>query len=886
MTPRCPYGRSSLWWTRPLVVRGGAKTRDEILPHPPATKAQDSVRQRSAATRAAPTVGTNWDGLGSGFVGPAGTFIVNSAPPDTNSAVGPTQVVETVNTSFAVFNKATGAATYGPAANNTLFSGFGGACQTTNDGDPVVRYDRLADRWVFTQFANVSSSTGPYLECVAVSQTSDATGAYYRYSFQYAEFPDYPKLSVWPDAYYVTYNTFSSNSFTGSLSCAMDRAKMLTGAAATQQCFSTGSSYGGLLPTDLDGAAPPPTGEPNLMIAMGNTNTSLLYWKFHVDWSTPANTTFTGPTSLTVAAYSPACGGWVCIPQPDTANQLDSLADRLMFRVGYRNFGDHRALVVTHAITAGSSAGIRWYELRVGAGGTPSVFQQGTYAPDASYRWMSSAAFDKAGNIGMGYSVGSLTVKPSLRATGRLAGDAAGTMTQGEASLMVGTGSQINSLTRWGDYASMSIDPSDDCTFWFTSVYLGVNGSFNWRTRNSSFRLPGCVGSVTNDFSISESPTSATVTAGSSTTTTVSTAITKGFAQTVALSASGLPTGVTASFSPSTVVSGSSSTLTIATSGATPVGTHAITITGTGASITRSTTYTLTVNLAGTVPGAPTAPVAKSGSTSGSTGPVAVSFKAPASSGSSAITGYTVTCTSTNLGVTRTATNAASPITVTALTTGKTYRCTVKATNASGSSVASVTSNTIIPGSPGAPTFVRAFSKTTSAATGSVVVSFIAGTTNGSAITGFKASCTSSDGGVTRSATAAASPVQVTGMTTAKRYVCTVLGINARGSGVPAAALPVVVGSPAPPTGITVVRLAAGSLRVSFTPGANNGAAITSFTAACRSTDGGVTKSAAGGSSPITVSALTATKSYKCSVTATNSRGIGLASATSATIIA
>ncbi len=584
---------------RPLIDRsgggeGGAPTRDEILPHPAATTNTAAV-QTADASRAAPTVGAGWDGLGSGFSGPAGTFTVNSAPPDTNSAVGPTQVVEIVNSSFAVFNKATGAATYGPAANNTLFSGFGGACQTTNDGDGVVRYDRLADRWVITQFANAAAATGPYYECVAVSKTSDATGAYNRYSFQYADFPDYPKLSVWPDAYYVTYNVFSGNTFKGAMACAMDRAKMLTGAAATQQCFSTTATYGGLLPADLDGATPPPSGAPNVVVGMGATSTSLAYWKFHVDWSTPANTTFTGPTSLAVSSYSPACGGATCIVQPGTTNKLDSLADRLMFRLAYRNFGDHEALVVTDSVTAGSSTGIRWYELRL-SGGNPTVYQQGTYAPDANYRWMSSAAFDKAGNLAMGYSVSSSTVKPSLRASGRLAADPLNTMTQAEATLVAGGGSQTGTLTRWGDYASISIDPTDDCTFWFTSEYLGADGSFNWKTRNTSFQMPGCSGSVANDFSIAAAPASGSVTQGSAATTTVSSATTSGVAQSLSLAATGLPSGATASFSPASVTSGGSSTLTISTGAATPAGTYAVTVTATGATGAHSATYTLTVN--------------------------------------------------------------------------------------------------------------------------------------------------------------------------------------------------------------------------------------------------------------------------------------------------
>jgi len=294
---------------------------------------RDTAVQGTATATGAPTAAGSFDGVGNGFTGPAGTFTVNSAPPDTDSAVGSTQVVEVVNSGFAIFDKTSHAVTYGPAATNTLFAGFGGSCESTNDGDAVVRYDRAAGRWIIAQFANASSSSGPYLECVAVSQTSDATGSYHRYSFDFGTtFPDYPKLSVWPDAYYMTYNLFNGNSFAGARACAMDRAAMLSGAANAQQCFTTSTAYGGLLAADNDGATAPPSGAANTLVALGASGSTLASWKFHVDWSTPASSTFSGPTTLPVAGYSVACGGGgACIPQSGTKNRLDSLADRLMY---------------------------------------------------------------------------------------------------------------------------------------------------------------------------------------------------------------------------------------------------------------------------------------------------------------------------------------------------------------------------------------------------------------------------------------------------------------------------------------------------------------------------------------------------------------------------
>src|SRR5207302_7206679 len=181
---------------------------------------------------------------------------------------------------------------------NTLWSGFGGLCQADDDGDPVVRYDPFADRFVVSQFA-VTNPSPSYLECVAVSQTGDPTGAYNRYAFSYTGFNDYPKIGVWPDAYYVTYNIFAGgNTFAGGLVCALDRVKMLAGAAATQQCFSVGSNFGGILPSDAGGTLPPPASEPNHILGLGAMNGQLAFWNFHVDWGTPANSTLTGPTTI------------------------------------------------------------------------------------------------------------------------------------------------------------------------------------------------------------------------------------------------------------------------------------------------------------------------------------------------------------------------------------------------------------------------------------------------------------------------------------------------------------------------------------------------------------------------------------------------------------
>jgi hypothetical protein len=412
--------------------------------------------------------------------------------------------VQWVNTAFAVYDKSTGALAAGfPKAGNTLWTGFGGGCEANNDGDPIAQYDKIAGRWVMTQFSVTNPSTYHYLQCVAVSTSSDATGTYNRYAFDYGttQFNDYPKLGVWPDAYYTTYNIFNNGStFAGAKLCALDRTSMLSGAAATQQCFQLSTSYGGVLPSDVDGTNLPPTGTPNLMVNFGSNSLNL--WKFHVDWTNTANTTLTGPTSIPVASFSAACnGGGNCIPQPGTSNLLDSLADRLMYRLAYRHFADgHEALVVDHSVYISGNhknqvTGVRWYELRNPSGGTmasgtPVVFQQGTFSPDSTSRWMGSIAQDKYGDMALGYSASSSSVYPSIRYTGRLATDTAGTM-EAEATIFTGTASQTGTLHRWGDYTAMSIDPVDDCTFWYTNEYIPTNGSFNWSTHIASFRIVG-----------------------------------------------------------------------------------------------------------------------------------------------------------------------------------------------------------------------------------------------------------------------------------------------------------------------------------------------------------------------------------------------------------
>jgi hypothetical protein len=477
----------------PLSRPGIEKKREKPilwLPLAPGHEQPDPVVQSTSGPAINTTLGLGFAGVGKGDYG----FTPNAAPPDTNGAVGATQYVQWVNESFAVFDKATGALVKGPVAGNTLFLALGGGCATNNDGDPLVQYDKANGVWILTQF---SVSTLPYLQCVAVSQTSDATGPYNLYAFSYGttQFPDYPKLGVWPDAYYITFNIFNNGqTFAGAKLCAYDGANMRAGAAATQQCFQLSSSFGGVLPADLDGAIAPPLGAPAPFINFGSNSLNL--WRFHVDFATPANTTLTGPLNLAVAVFTPACGGGTCIAQPGTSTQLDSLADRLMYRFAYRNGTGGETAVVNHSVKASGNkhsqvVGVRWYQLGNLTGGTPSIVQQGTFSPDGNSRWMGSIAMDKVGNIAVGYSVSSSTIFPSIRFTGRNPTDPLGTM-QAETTVQPGGGSQTGNLHRWGDYSAMTVDPTDDCTFFYTNEYLKTSGSFNWSTRINSFKFPNC----------------------------------------------------------------------------------------------------------------------------------------------------------------------------------------------------------------------------------------------------------------------------------------------------------------------------------------------------------------------------------------------------------
>jgi hypothetical protein len=420
-------------------------------------------------------------------------------PPDTNGAVGASQFVQMVNVTIAVYGKRDGTLQLGPAPIHTLWKGFGGLCEnggTTptfkDGGDPVVLYDHLADRWLISQLQFDETFTHNAV-CVAISTTSDATGSYHRYEFDFgANFPDYPKFGIWPDAYYNTINVFPGNSFAGAQACAFDRTAMLAGAATSAICFQQPPSVASLLPADLDGSTLPPAGAPNYLVGLADSS-HLNLFKFHADFANPANSTFSGPTLVPVSEFNEICARTTtlsCIQEPEPGEKVDGLSDRVMFRLAYRNFGDHESLVVNHTVLGGLLGGVRWYEIR-NPGSAPTVFQQGTVVDPSSDFWMGSIAMDQAGDMALGFSAMSHTQFSSVYVAGRTPSDPPGKMF-GPMVLATGSGVQVNSFKRWGDYSAMTVDPKDDCTFWYTQEYYTATGSFNWATRVGAFKFDRC----------------------------------------------------------------------------------------------------------------------------------------------------------------------------------------------------------------------------------------------------------------------------------------------------------------------------------------------------------------------------------------------------------
>jgi uncharacterized cupredoxin-like copper-binding protein len=447
---------------------------------------QQSMPTKPLSAQSGTEVGLSFDGVGN---------VLGVAPPDTNGDVGPNHYVQAVNVAMAIYDKQ-GNELVAPFAINALWSGFGGICETNNDGDPIILYDGMADRWMISQFALNGTDNH---ECIAISTTGDPTGSYYLYDFPYGELMnDYPHLGVWPDGYYMGVNQFdpaAGFAWAGGGVAVYEREKMLVGAPAQQVIFSMRGNVPEVftpMPLDLDGMLPPSEDQNQLFVwADGDGQSTLHVWEMDVDWNDTANTTFTAKAALDVADWN-SPGNAI---QPNGV-ELDGMPIRSMFRAAYRNMGDRGAITFTHNVAGpdGITPALRWYELNLDGDGNVSVKQEGTFAPDSTARWMGSGAMDAQGNMAFGYSASSADLHPSSHAAIRMAGDPDGTLTE-EIVLKAGEGSQTSiNRFRWGDYSSMSIDPVDDCTFWYTTEYYKAenDNTLGWSTNIASFKVPTC----------------------------------------------------------------------------------------------------------------------------------------------------------------------------------------------------------------------------------------------------------------------------------------------------------------------------------------------------------------------------------------------------------
>ncbi|MBA4259407.1 MAG: hypothetical protein C0446_09600 [Chitinophaga sp.] len=506
-----------------------------------------TVEQTILGSKTAPVLITSFEGLGESFVGPQGTAVLRN-PSDNSLAVGLDHIVQIVNSRMAIFSKKgktfneSGRALYGPVETRNVFKGFGGPCENMNNGDAVVRYDQLANRWLIVMptfrkgiSRNIDTTTkqrvtlpqpgdavtlfqpplsqetpapvngprpptpkpptdGTYCMCYAISTSPDPLGTYYRYEFERELFPDYPRPTVWPDGYYTT--TSTGDDVIERHAYVVDRNKMLKGQDAKEQSFII-KDVNFIINADLDGKQLPPAGAPSIMMAAGGSQLNkileddgIYVWKYKVDWNNFSNTKIEGPVKIPVAPYQYMGGGQLtkAVPQPGTDMRLDAQGDKLMARLVYRRIGNRESVVGVHSVnTAVGGGGVRWYEFLVNKDRSVKLYQQGTYAPDSNFRWMASPAIDKYGNIGIGYSFGGKNDFPGQRFAGRHFGDPLGKLTLNEVVLVNGEAAQTNTL-RWEDYTQTAIDPSDDETIWYVGDYL-KKGAKNYSSRIGAFKL-------------------------------------------------------------------------------------------------------------------------------------------------------------------------------------------------------------------------------------------------------------------------------------------------------------------------------------------------------------------------------------------------------------
>lgn len=468
-------------------------------PTPPAD--DPVVQPPGAAVSATPALTLSFEGLSDDDN--AAVLGGRIVPPDTQGDVGRSVYVQAINLLLAVYRKTDGARIFGPVATSSIWDGFGGICESNNDGDPIVLYDDAADRWLVSQFAIGADGH----QCVAVSTTNDPAGAYFRYDFVVSpgRFNDYPKLGIWHDGYYLTANDFAAN-FSGVIAVAFERSRMLLGQPAQMVRFGPlgcgAECPFAVQPAHWEGGTPPPAGAPAPFLMAWDDETwgtgagpdGYRLWEFTVNWASPGSSTFLALPQVNAPEFDAEFCNFsrACFRQPSPGERLDPLGQFTMYRAQYRNFGTHETLVINHTVDVNGSSrgGVRWSELRDNGSGWV-LHQTGTISPNTDNRWLGSIAMDGDGNIAVGYSVTSTATRPSIRYATRSPGDPLGTM-GAEVTMVAGAGVQRSSSSRWGDYSTMSVDPSDDCTFWYTQEYYANNGSFDFKTRIGAFKVPGC----------------------------------------------------------------------------------------------------------------------------------------------------------------------------------------------------------------------------------------------------------------------------------------------------------------------------------------------------------------------------------------------------------
>ncbi len=571
----------------------------------------------------APALGASYNGIGNP------TACGGCIPPDTNGDVSDQHYIQWVNNKWAIYSKTTGAVVQAPTAGNSFFAGFGGKCQTTNEGDPIALWDAQAKRWVMSQFV----TTAPFAQCVAVSVTSDPLGAYYRYEFNWPNFGDYPHMGVWTEenhrqnAYLLTTHEFSG-SFVGAALIAMDRDKMLVGDPSAAMVRFGGYEAYGVQAIHLIGPNEAPGGTCPTFVHFDFEASNYRFWDMCLNWTTPASSTISAPNTVASEPFFPFFDS---VPTPaGGTNYLDSFGSNTMYRATARAFSKDAptriSLVLNHVVQGSSlQSGIKWVQFNLKpavepVGVTDRIFgdgyegsplpvvvpqtvmtkervDDGTYAPDGDYRWMGGIAIDASGNIGLGFSKSSAILNPQVQYTARHATDAPGTMRDEQTcSAGIANGAQTDSAGRWGDYSSMSVDPVDQCTFYFTTEYYATSSARNFSTRICSFTFPDC---GTPDFQlVSETPKRFELcgTTASDPTWNLRAGVLNGFTGPVTLSGVAVPATTTAMFSTNPINAPGSSTLTISGGAALVSGEYGFSVQGVSGPLNRTIALDLGVS--------------------------------------------------------------------------------------------------------------------------------------------------------------------------------------------------------------------------------------------------------------------------------------------------